>query len=177
MPRTERTISYLPPEEKSAVLAAAVREGRTESSWVRRTLVAAIDPVPQEPNQDRQTIAEERRRTAKSNSSGGPCPNAAIKGGNVCTAHGGRAPQVRAAAQARILAMVEPALDTMLTAIKDDDPKVRATAAAKDILDRAGLAANTKVDVTQEVTSQDDFAAYLLGAREAFEARKTEESK
>lgn len=39
-------------------------------------------------------------------SAGRPCRNSAIKGGAVCTMHGGRAPQVKAAA-ARRLALVE----------------------------------------------------------------------
>ena len=76
-------------------------------------------------------------------SSGGPCRAPAIKGGNVCVTHGGRAPQVVAAAKLKLLAMVDPALAALLreTKRKTNAPNGVAVAAARDILDRAGLAA------------------------------------
>jgi hypothetical protein len=40
---------------------------------------------------------------------GAPCGSKAIRGGNVCRMHGGRSTQVKAAAQARLRAMVDPA--------------------------------------------------------------------
>lgn len=48
---------------------------------------------------------ESRRCTAKSRSTQQRCKQAAIIGGTVCAKHGGRAPQVRAAAKARAIQM------------------------------------------------------------------------
>ena len=44
---------------------------------------------------------------------GEPCGSKAIRGGNVCRMHGGGAPQVKAAAAARLRAMVDPALGVL----------------------------------------------------------------
>ena len=52
-------------------------------------------------------------------SRGTPCQRHAIKGGTVCIMHGGSAPQVKAAARHRLLALVDKSmaeLDTMLDA-------------------------------------------------------------
>ena len=46
-----------------------------------------------------------------------PCRNWAIKGGTVCPYHGGKAPQVKAAAQRRLQAMLDPALTELNTLI------------------------------------------------------------
>jgi len=42
-----------------------------------------------------------------------PCGNNAIKGATVCNFHGGKAPQVRRAAQRRLVQMVEPAINRL----------------------------------------------------------------
>jgi len=46
-----------------------------------------------------------------------PCRNWAIRGGTVCPYHGGKAPQVKAAAQRRLQAMLDPALTELNTLI------------------------------------------------------------
>lgn len=51
-----------------------------------------------------------RRRCTGTNRAGEQCGLAPIAGGAVCALHGGRAPQVRAKAQARLLSLVEPVL-------------------------------------------------------------------
>ena len=58
----------------------------------------------------------------------------------MCVMHGGKAPQVQLAAKARIAALVDPAIDALQRALdhKDINAAVRA---ARDLLDRAGLAA------------------------------------
>jgi hypothetical protein len=57
-------------------------------------------------------VPENRRCTSNVARSGGRrCPNAAIKGGTVCDAHGGRAPQTRAAAKRRIREYVADMVD------------------------------------------------------------------
>ena len=67
----------------------------------------------------------------------------------MCRFHGGAAPQVKAAAQARLRAMVDPALGVLEYAMKRKDKDLRsALAPAKEVLDRAkpegkGLEART----------------------------------
>lgn len=71
---------------------------------------------------------------------GQPCKGQAIAGATVCRMHGGSAPQVREAARLRILALVDPALATLAKSLKLGGPSSHvALAAAKDVLDRAGL--------------------------------------
>jgi hypothetical protein len=56
----------------------------------------------------------------------------------VCRMHGGGAPQVKAAAAARLRAMVDPALGVLEYAVKRKNKDLRgALAAAKEVLDRA----------------------------------------
>lgn len=50
------------------------------------------------------SVPDERRCVGHTAGSDGKrCPNAAIKGGSVCSAHGGKAPQVKAKAKERLL--------------------------------------------------------------------------
>ena len=67
---------------------------------------------------------------------GKPCPNPAIKGGTVCRMHGGSAPQVKASAKERLMALQPKAIQT-LNALLDASgfPTVQ-LGAAKDVLDR-----------------------------------------
>lgn len=82
---------------------------------------------------------------------GGKCLNYAIRGAKVCRYHGGSAPQVRAAAQVRILMASDLAakklVDLMQSEKVDDRVKL---AAAKDLLDRANLAGKQALEVTVE---------------------------
>ncbi len=83
--------------------------------------------------------------------SGEPCKRSAIVGGRVCFNHGGGAPQVRKAARERLAAMVDPALDVLLKAMKmrsKGQPQPLAVVAARDILDRAGYKATDKVVIS-----------------------------
>jgi phage terminase small subunit len=50
----------------------------------------------------------ERRCSAKSARTGQPCQKAPIKGGTVCTVHGGRAPQVQRKAAERLADLIDP---------------------------------------------------------------------
>lgn len=76
--------------------------------------------------------------TAHSKRHGGQCGRPAILGGTVCYIHGGAAPQTKAAALRRILALVDPALEALSEALDDPSAAIRVSA-AKDLLDRAGL--------------------------------------
>lgn len=91
---------------------------------------------------------DSRRCTATARRTGERCRAPAILGGNVCRVHGGAAKQTRAAAKARLLELVDPALAALhkvLTNPDTDDPvKVRAAVA---ILDRTGFGPNSTVHV------------------------------
>ncbi len=84
---------------------------------------------------------------AKSSRTGAPCKKQAIKGGVVCEVHGGAAPHVRAAALARIQAMVPTALncyESIMKSGEDNDKRY----VARDILDRAGYKEPDKIQLS-----------------------------
>jgi len=61
-----------------------------------------------------------------------------VKADDLCIMHGGSAPQVKAAAAARLRAMVNPALSVLEYAMERKEKDIRgALAAAKEVLDRA----------------------------------------
>jgi hypothetical protein len=75
-----------------------------------------------------------------------PCRKRALVGGHVCEKHGGTAPQVKARAARRLLAVVEPTLDRLMKLRDQDDHLPTAMMATKEILNRAGGAALGPVD-------------------------------
>ncbi len=97
-----------------------------------------------------------------------PCGNDAMKGSNVCRMHGGSAPQVKAAAQKRLLAAVDPLVARLLEIGLDQTEPVEfecyecgtknvekigidtraALVAIRDALDRAGLGAVKQVEIS-----------------------------
>src|SRR5262245_49174819 len=91
--------------------------------------------------------------TAHSSRTGERCRKAPIAGSNVCRTHGGAAPQVQAKARARILALVDPALAELARIVNEGEADNVRLAAARDILDRAGLGA--KQIVANEHTGKD----------------------
>lgn len=93
---------------------------------------------------------EERRCTAKSKGSGQRCKKYAIPGGNVCTTHGGRAPQVKRKAQLRLLELVDPAIITLAKLMANGESDQVRLGAAKDILDRAGVPRQAEATVKVE---------------------------
>lgn len=80
--------------------------------------------------------------------SGVPCKRPPIQGSNVCRAHGGAAPQVRAKAQTRILMSADAAAAKLIEMIHskkvDDRTKLLAV---KDLLDRANLGGKQTIEV------------------------------
>lgn len=72
-----------------------------------------------------------------------------MHGATVCTAHGAKAPQVRAAAQLRILESADAVAAALVKIALDEKESgsVRVQA-QRDLLDRAGLGAKQLVDVT-----------------------------
>lgn len=89
------------------------------------------------------------RCIAKAKSTGRRCARAPIAGATVCRVHGGAAPQVQQSARERIVAAQHPAIDALLRALRCNDwgAVVRA---ARDLLDRAGLAAPKTVILEDE---------------------------
>jgi hypothetical protein len=89
--------------------------------------------------------------TAHSKRTGKQCGKPSIPGGRVCRWHGGNAPQVRDAARRRLLELVDPAICTLERALilpgDEREPTAVNIAAARDILDRAGLVQEQDVEV------------------------------
>ena len=80
---------------------------------------------------------------------GGECRAQAVAGTNVCRVHGGNAPQVRRRAAQRLLEASDSAA-ALLVKIVDDErlPVEVRLKAARDLLDRAGLGAKERVELS-----------------------------
>ena len=66
-------------------------------------------------------MAEPLRCTAKSKTTGKQCRNTPIPGGTVCVSHGGSIPAVKAAAQRKMIALIDPALAVLYRAMVECD--------------------------------------------------------
>jgi hypothetical protein len=109
---------------------------------------------------------------AHSSQTGERCKRYAIVGGDVCPTHGGSAPQVREAARKRILRLVDDALTGMAalagiggSGLGAESEAVRQRALA-DLLDRAGLKATDKLEVTQESVTNEALDEAIARALE-----------
>jgi hypothetical protein len=92
-----------------------------------------------------------RRCTARKKT-GEKCRKWAIKGGTVCTHHGGRAPQTKAKARQRIAEAADPMAVLLIKIAMDEKaPYAVRLAAVRDVLDRAGLGAKQAVEVGLEL--------------------------
>ena len=81
--------------------------------------------------------------------SGKPCKKNARKGTNVCASHGAGAPQVKAKAQLRLLMAADDMAAVMVEiAFNEKMPPAVRVAAARDVMDRAGLKPVEQVEVT-----------------------------
>jgi hypothetical protein len=85
--------------------------------------IGAVDPI-------------RPRCRATSKGSGQPCRYPPIPGGFVCRFHGGGAPQVKAKAQERLLAIQMPAIARLAELVAQVEYPSTAMAAVKDVLDR-----------------------------------------
>jgi hypothetical protein len=104
-----------------------------------------------------KTLCTARRRN------GAPCGNAPMAGTNVCRMHGGAAPQVRRRAQQRILEASDKAAARLVAMMQDDTiaPAIQ-LAAARDLLDRAGIVGKQEFDVEVKVTGWQTVLADIL---------------
>ena len=116
------------------------------------------------------------QRCSAKTTKGNPCAHWAIRGGTVCTHHGGSAPQVRQAARLRLAALVDPAIDVLLKHLKPKNGRVVNAAlqvtVARDALDRNGLKSKDEVVITQEATryshlSDEDLAQLVSLVRKS----------
>ena len=72
---------------------------------------------------------------------GEPCRAAALRGANVCYTHGGAAPQVRLAAQRRIMMASEAIASRLISmALSKRTKDADVIAVGRDLLNRAGIA-------------------------------------
>ena len=102
-----------------------------------------------------------RRCSATSKTTGNQCGRAPILGGSVCALHGGKAPQTVAAAKARLLEGVEPAIARLMRFIEappglcalcgrsDDTGAI--VSAIRTLLDRCGLGPSATMQVVATV--------------------------
>lgn len=79
---------------------------------------------------------ERPRCTARSSRTGAPCRRWPIDGGTVCGTHGGRAPQVKEAALARLLRLQHPAIGRLEDLMNQKEFPSTAYQAVRDVLDR-----------------------------------------
>lgn len=75
-------------------------------------------------------------RCKATNRQGKGCGNRPIPGGTVCRMHGGAAPQVKAKAMERLMALQNPAIDRLTKLIAQEEFPTVAYAASRDVLDR-----------------------------------------
>ena len=75
-------------------------------------------------------------RCTATNRMGQRCQRRPIRGGTVCHKHGGGAPQVKAKAMERLMALQDPAIDRLAKLIAQEEFPTVAYAASRDVLDR-----------------------------------------
>lgn len=107
-------------------------------------------PIKARGEADPSTLAPMKGRcTAKSSRTGKPCAKYPINGGTVCRTHGGAAPQVKAKALERLMALQNPAIDCLTKLIERQEYPSTAYAAARDVLDRTMGKPTESVQVEQ----------------------------
>lgn len=88
---------------------------------------------------------------------GSQCTNFAINGATVCRMHGGSAPQVRRAAQVRLLMASDLAAKKLIEMIMSSKDERVVLAAVRDLLDRANLAGTQNIEVGVTKRTFEDF--------------------
>ena len=79
--------------------------------------------------------------------------------------HGGAAKHIRAAAQARIDRLVDPAISTLREMMLRGDSHTVRLKAAESVLDRAGIKAPEEVTVDNQVTIRVEYADVITEAK------------
>lgn len=111
--------------------------------------MAGKEPVRSHTYQRPRRHKRQARRCSAHRTNGQPCKGWAMLGQNVCSKHGGSAPQSVDAAKRRLLAAADPLMADLIALARNEklDPSVRLRAIA-DALDRAGLSAKQSVELT-----------------------------
>lgn len=109
-----------------------------------------------------------RQCTATSQRTGERCRRFAIQGGHVCPHHGGSAPAVRAAANARLADLIPDAIAALHRAANSGDIKA-AVKAAQVVLDRTGHGPTSKVELETRAAHElqlqaDGIMAVVVGS-------------
>lgn len=99
--------------------------------------------------------------TATAKGSRQRCKRRPIPGGTVCVKHGGGAPQVQLAAEARLKALIHPAIARLAQLVDQREFPSVAIAAVKDVLDRNGALGRARETVDATVTVSVDIASIL----------------
>ena len=98
------------------------------------------------------------------NRQGKRCGRSAIRGGRVCNLHGGSAPQVKAKAQLRLMALVDPSITRLNKIITKSKHHPSVVSACKDILDRAGFKPTGKLQLQTQLQVLDPGREQLSDA-------------
>ena len=110
-------------------------------------------------------MAEALRCTAKSKTTGAQCKNLPIVGGTVCVSHGGSIPAVKAAAQRKMIALIDPALAVLYRAMVECDEWPSRIRAALGVLDRAGMGVASTLTLDTDKSDLSQLSMAELKAR------------
>jgi hypothetical protein len=110
-------------------------------------------------------MSEPLRCTAKSKTTGKQCKNLPIVGGTVCVSHGGSIPAVKAAAQRKMIALIDPALAVLYRAMFECDEWPSKIRAALGVLDRAGMGVASTLTLDTEKTDLSQLSMAELRER------------
>ncbi len=80
---------------------------------------------------------------------GHPCKAKAIRGGSVCRVHGGSAPQVRHAANRRLLEALDPAAGELVRIALTGKVERNRIMAIKELFERAGFGEPKRLEIAQ----------------------------
>lgn len=89
----------------------------------------------------------------------------------VCVKHGGGAPQVKAAAEERLKALVHPAISRLDHWLHQEEYPSVAIAAVKDVLDRNGSLGRAKETQDIKITGELNIVERLRAARHRVDKR------
>ena len=127
------------------------------------------------------TPLDDSRRCVAHKKTGERCRLASIPGGRVCKKHGGAAPHVKAAAQARLEMATDKAAQDLIDMAHDygldwKRPDVR-LAALKDVLDRGGIGKDSTINVNVDAKPFERILSGIaaLSREESRELRKQQE--
>jgi hypothetical protein len=95
-------------------------------------------------------MSEPLQCTAKSKTTGKQCRNIPIAGGTVCVSHGGSIPAVKAAAQRKMISLIDPAMAVLYRAMVECDEWPSRIRAALGVLDRAGMGPGSTLTVDSD---------------------------